>query len=121
MGETVSTTTLLHQLRRPWSQPLSSEQYYFCAQPGCDIVYFTGSGGQLGTAALRQAVGQKSTESDRSLCYCFDIRHSDLADDVSAKQCHDFVINETRNKRCTCEERNPSGKCCLRDFPKQEK
>jgi hypothetical protein len=56
----------------------------------------------------------------RTLCYCFDIRFSDLSDAAAAKQCREFVINQTRNKVCACEQRNPSGRCCLRDFPHQE-
>lgn len=78
------------------------------------------NGGHFTTDAVRLPVGQKSTDTQRTLCYCFDIRFSDLADSASAKRCHDFVIDETRNKVCSCEERNPSGRCCLRDFPKEK-
>jgi hypothetical protein len=111
---------LLHQLRAPWQHSISDTPHYFCSQSGCEIVYF-GSGGQRFTAeALRQPVGQKSEDAARTICYCFDIRFSDLTDAASAKRCRDFVIEETRNKVCACEQRNPSGRCCLRDFPKQE-
>ncbi len=118
-AETVSTTTLLHQLRAPWRQSLGGQQYYFCAHPGCELVYFDSAGSRFDSAALRQAVGQKSTAAARTLCYCFDIRHSDLGDRAAAKQCRDFVIEKTRSKLCSCETHNPSGRCCLRDFPKE--
>jgi len=29
-----------------------------------------------------------------------------------------FVIEKTKGHFCECEARNPSGKCCLKDFPK---
>ncbi len=119
-GDAVGTTTLLHQLKRPWQQGLEEGDYYFCAEQECEVVYFSREGARFDDTALRTAVGQKSTEPERLICYCFDIRHSDLADEASAKQCRDFVISETRNKVCACEQRNPSGKCCLRDFPKQK-
>ncbi len=118
-AEAVSTTTLLHQLATPWRQSLGEQQYYFCPHPGCELVYFDSAGSRFNSKALRQAVGQKSTEPSRTLCYCFDIRHSDLGDSAAAKQCRDFVIEKTRSKLCSCETHNPSGRCCLRDFPKE--
>jgi hypothetical protein len=119
-GETVSTTTLLHQLATPWQQRLDEGAYYFCNQPGCAVVYFSDAGERFSSEALRQPAGQKSAAAGRTLCYCFDIRFSDLSDAAAAKQCREFVINQTRNKVCACEQRNPSGRCCLRDFPHQE-
>ncbi|MEN8170840.1 MAG: hypothetical protein ABFS08_11520 [Pseudomonadota bacterium] len=119
-GATVEHTTLLHQLTTPWQQSLSDAQYYFCAQPGCEVVYFNTDGSRFTTKALRQPVGQKSEDARRIICYCFDIHLNDLADPQAAKQSREFVIKETRNKACACEMRNPSGRCCLRDFPKQK-
>jgi hypothetical protein len=116
----VTTTTLLHQLAKPWQQSPGDEPYYFCNQPGCTVVYFTTSGRQFGAEALRQPVGQKSTAAGRTFCYCFDIRFSDLAHATAARQRRDFVIQKTRHKVCACEQRNPSGRCCLRDFPTEE-
>lgn len=119
-GEAVGATTLLHQLRTPWRQPLDAGPYYFCNQSSCAVVYFSGAGQRFATTALRQPVGQKSSDEGRTLCYCFDIRYSDLSDEASARQCREFVIAQTRQKVCACTERNPSGHCCLRDFPREE-
>lgn len=119
-GEAVSTTTLLHQLTTPWQQPPGDEACYFCNHPDCTVVYFSSNGTRFGREALRQPPGQKSSSVERTLCYCFDIRFSDLTDPATARQCRDFVIQQTRNKVCACEQRNPSGRCCLRDFPKEE-
>lgn len=119
-AEDVSITTLLHQLKQPWQQSISDGPWFFCQQVGCDTVYFSSEGERFTTAQLRQPVGQKSNEKNRPLCYCFDIRHSDLSDAESARACREFVIDKTRDKQCVCEERNPSGKCCLRDFPKPQ-
>jgi hypothetical protein len=116
----VGVTTLLHQLKEPWRQAITEGPYYFCAEAGCEVAYFDGAGRRFVVTGLRQPAGQKSTAADRTLCYCFDIRYSDLADSVSATRCRDFVIEATRAKRCACEQRNPSGHCCLRDFPKLE-
>ena len=117
-GEHVSTTTLLHQLTTPWQHPIAENDYYFCSQIDCDVVYFSTRGHPFDCTQLRQSVGQKSTEATRTLCYCFDIRQSDLYDAKSTKKCREFVIEKTRSKACACDTRNPSGRCCLRDFPK---
>lgn len=117
---TVPAVTLQHQLTQPWRLHLDADHFFFCEQTGCDVVYFSAGGTVFHTDALRQPVGQKSTRQDRMLCYCFDIRYSDLADAETARKCRDYVINETRADHCACEQRNPSGRCCLRDFPKME-
>lgn len=119
-GAAVSPTTLQHQLRQPWRQSPGDQNFFFCEQSGCDVVYFSADGAAYHASALRQPVGQKSTQHDRTLCYCFDIRHSDLADAETTRKCRDYVINETREQRCACEQRNPSGRCCLRDFPEMK-
>lgn len=116
-GEAVTTTTLLHQLATPWQQSLDRNPYYFCNQSACAVVYFNEVGTRFTGTQLRQPVGQKSTDTERPLCYCFDLRFSDMIDTDKARRCRNFVIEQTRNKVCACEQRNPSGRCCLRDFP----
>jgi len=32
-----------------------------------------------------------------------------------------FVVQQTKEKLCACESRNPSGRCCLADFKRMEK
>ena len=119
-GDSVTLTTLCHQLATPWRDAPTEQQHYFCGQPGCEVVYFSHDGIRYLEQALRHPVGQKSDAPQRTLCYCYDIRYSDLEDAARARQCRDFVVEETRHGRCACEQRNPSGRCCLRDFPKQE-
>ena len=36
----VSHKTIIHQLKTPWKKELTEEQYYFCDDPECDVVYF---------------------------------------------------------------------------------
>jgi len=119
-AEGVSHTTLLHQLRNPLHTELCDAPYYFCATADCDTVYFNAAAEQFSRDALRQPVGQKSHQADHLLCYCFDIRYGEIADSKRARLCYDFVVQQTAAKRCACEQRNPSGKCCLRDFPRLE-
>lgn len=120
LGDSVGTTTLLHHISTPWKQTLSDEQYYFCSQKGCEVVYFSAKGDPFTEVELRQQVGQKSTSETRTLCYCFDVRQEHLASADSLQLCREFIIEKTRKKLCSCETHNPSGRCCLHDFPKEK-
>lgn len=52
---------------------------------------------------------------DRIICYCFDIRLSDYLRDPALKE---FVVEKTKAGLCSCKAMNPSGNCCLKDFPR---
>jgi hypothetical protein len=51
---------------------------------------------------------------DLIICYCFDIRLSDYVKNPALK---DFVLEKTKAGLCSCKSKNPSGNCCLKDFP----
>ena len=40
----VDKKTLVHHLKNPWSIDLGDSAYYFCDDPGCDVVYFSEDG-----------------------------------------------------------------------------
>lgn len=113
----VESKTVLHHLRTPWQVELPQQAYYFCDSPDCEVVYFGEDARIFTQADLRTQVGQKSQQSDRTLCYCFGVTQRDTLNDDRARQ---FVIAQTRDKTCHCETHNPSGRCCLKDFAKPE-
>ncbi|MBI1424783.1 MAG: hypothetical protein GC149_15160 [Gammaproteobacteria bacterium] len=107
---------MLHHLAEPWKRPLDSAAYYFCSDPDCAVVYFGQDDSIIEKSELRTPVGIKETSPDRMLCYCFDVSyHAATQNSVTI----DFVKDKTRQALCSCETRNPSGRCCLKDFPKQ--
>jgi hypothetical protein len=79
------------------------------------VVDFGEDGQRFGAEALREPVGQKGKGAEAMLCYCFDIHYGEAARDASLKR---FVIEQTAAGCCSCEVRNPSGRCCLKDFPR---
>jgi hypothetical protein len=107
--------TVLHHLRTPWRVGLVSQRYYFCDARDCQVVYFGEDGIRFEQEALRERVGQKGQAGEAMLCYCFDIRYGEAAEDVTLKA---YVVEQTRAGLCSCDSRNPSGRCCLKDFPK---
>lgn len=112
----VSKKTILHQVKKPWQVELPDQAYFFCNDPNCDVVYFGEDKFTIVRSDLRIEVGQKSHARDKTICYCFDVNMSDLAHDEDREKSKAFVIKQTRNSVCDCEIRNPSGKCCLKDF-----
>lgn len=114
-GVEVSLQTILHHLRTPWNWTAKPQGYYFCADPECDVVYFGEDGSTLLRADLRTTVGVKESSPDAPLCYCFGVARSDALSDSSVKE---FVVQKTKEGLCSCETSNPSGRCCLKDFPR---
>lgn len=109
----VSKQTVMQHLRAPWLwQP---QQMYFCDDPECSVVYFGEDDSILTADALRTAVGIKDESEQATVCYCFGVTRGQAAKTPELKT---FVIEQTRKRLCACEVRNPSGKCCLKDFPK---
>jgi len=113
----VERRTVLHHVRQPWAHTLAHQVYYFCDDPNCDVVYFGEDQSLLIRGDLRGEVGQKSQGLDKTLCYCFDINAADIQTKDVYVQARAFVIEQTRNATCDCTVRNPSGRCCLKDFP----
>jgi hypothetical protein len=117
----VERALLLHQIVAPLNQQLPSDDFFFCPDLNCKAVYFSSRGEIIENVHIRGEAGQKSTDANRILCYCFDISHARVIEEIeqtgrSASKA--FVVEQTRLKNCACEIRNPSGRCCLRDFPK---
>lgn len=115
----VGLRTILHHVKKPWQRELTSKTYYFCDDPDCDVVYFGDNQQLIRQAELRLPVGQKSSSDDREICYCFDIRMNDLQTARDISKLKDYVMALTKDASCDCEIRNPSGRCCLRDFPSE--
>ena len=107
----VSSKTIKHHLKSPWMWKEKAQGYYFCSDPDCDVVYF----GQ-DKSELRTQVGLKEPSENGLVCYCYGVTKKDA---VNAPHIRQFVVQETKNKGCACESKNPSGKCCLASFPKQ--
>ena len=110
----VSEKTILHHIKTPWLWRRTSHEYYFCDDPECEVVYFGQDNSVINTSELRTTVGVKEKSGDALVCYCFGVTTQQAATNPEAKE---FVVKETKEHVCECEARNPSGKCCLKDFP----
>lgn len=111
----VSLTTVLHNVAEPWRLHTENKSYYFCDDPKCDVVYFGQDDSVITTSVLRTPVGIKQKSNNTTLCYCFGITLDAFFADPKLKA---FVAKKTKEKQCACDIRNPSGRCCLKEFPK---
>lgn len=117
----VELRTVLHHLKHPYANRPTTQGYYFCDNQECDVVYFGQDGSVITRHAIRSEVGQKSRSPDRIICYCFGIIEKEVLDQMNQQpisSAKEFVIEQTRLHNCACDVRNPSGRCCLKDFPK---
>ena len=111
----VSEKTILHHIREPWSWKDKKQSYFFCDDPECNVVYFGQDDSIVKKSDIRTRIGIKENTRDALVCYCFGVTFDIAATQPDVKR---FVIDKTKEKMCDCETRNPSGKCCLKDFPK---
>jgi len=111
--KSVTEKTVLHHIKEPWRQQNKSQSYFFCDDPECDVVYFGQDNTVIEKSAIRTSVGVKEKSKDALICYCFGVTVHEAATHPETKK---FVIEKTKGRFCECEARNPSGRCCLKDF-----
>ena len=95
-------------------------QYYFCAAPGCDVVYFplNPAAPSFRRADLQVEVGVKKLDDPIPLCYCFGVTREDIRNEVrqsGKSSAAERITAEVKADKCACEVKNPSGKCCMGD------
>lgn len=105
--------TILQHIKSPWERKLHEKKYYFCDDPGCDIVYFGLSGSVINKYELRTIVGKKEKAEETLVCYCFGVSKALAMKNPEIKA---YIAQQMKEKNCACEIRNPSGRCCLKDF-----
>ena len=108
----VKRKTILHQVARPWDRKLPEQTYYYCDDPRCEVVYFAKNNYLITSGDMRL----DTISRNNTICFCFAVTKNDLNNNKVL--CKSFVEQQTRQSACDCEIRNPSGKCCLKDFNK---
>ena len=114
----VSLRTMLHHISSPWVWVEKQQGYYFCDDPNCDVVYFGEDGSVITKAEIRTTVGIKEGKPDALTCYCFGVSNLEAQQHPDIR---DFIVSKTHAGICSCDTRNPSGRCCLKDFPVKAK
>jgi hypothetical protein len=117
-GSAVGLQTLKALLRETALGRVEPSPYRFCADPGCDVVYFNAAGACFGSGDLRVPVWQTLPFGGRPLCYCFGESEASIRAEIGSAG-RSLAVERIREHiaagRCACEFRNPRGKCCLGD------
>jgi len=111
----VTEKTMLHHINKPWMYTLADQQYYYCSTENCDAIYFAENAEIITKSEIRTRIGIKEQSGDALICFCFGINKEEA---ISGKNVKEFVIQQTKASMCSCDTANPSGRCCLKDFPK---
>lgn len=110
----VSYQTVLLHIAKPWLAGIKDQHYYFCRSLNCDVVYVGVDNTVINTAGMKTKLGVKDLSGDAPVCYCFGVTRSEA---VLSPEIKVFVTEQTKKGLCICSTHNPSGKCCLKDFP----
>ena len=111
----VTLRTMLLMLKPEFFDQVGENQYRFCASPDSPVIYFSRER-FFSTEDLRVRVGLKEKDGPITLCYCFGFSEEAAREEIQAKG-HTSIPQRiaalVRERMCACEERNPSGACCL--------
>jgi hypothetical protein len=118
-GRRVPRETMESLLKLEPLERLRDVPYFFDRTPSCDVVYFSNEARsyfQKDELAVR--VGLKETESPIAICYCFGHTVESAREEIAAtgrSTVAKRIAAEVQAGNCSCEVKNPSGKCCLGD------
>jgi hypothetical protein len=119
----VNLRTMLLMLKPELFDQVGESHYRFCDSPESPMVYFSRER-SFTTDDLRVRVGLKETDGPIPLCYCFGFSEHSAREEIAAKG-HTTIPQRIRalikERMCACEERNPSGACCLGEVAKAVK
>ena len=118
-GRRVRRETMESLLKPEALERLAGVPYFFDRTPSCDVVYFSNEArSYFQKDELTVRMGLKETESPIPLCYCFGHTAESAREEIVANgrsTVAERITAEPQAGNCSCEVKNPSGKCCLGD------
>lgn len=112
--KTVTPKTLLVETVK--NEILESEQYRFCKDESCEVVYFDEQGRQFGKDQVSLPIFQKDRSDSVPVCYCFGFSRGDVVESVhkgEGTRIYDEIKSRVNTEGCSCETLNPQGSCCF--------
>lgn len=114
----VNRVTLDSLLRPERRNDIGEDQYYVCATPNCETVYFSASNSRtFRKPELTVRFGLKETDAPRHVCYCFDHTVEEIHDEIrrtGKSTVVESIKADMKEFGCRCEYTNPLGGCCLK-------
>ncbi len=120
-GSSVNKITLESLLNDDSKHKLIIDQYYFCKNPLCSVVYFANPDSYFYKKDLIVEVSLKESRENIPVCYCFGYTKNDIKTEIqtTGKSTIEAKIKDkVQAGLCSCEIKNPQGKCCLYNIRK---
>lgn len=117
-GQRVQALTVRSLVRQNRYRDVAGREWFFCASPECDIVYFAADGTTLDQRDLDVRVGIKAENPPHTVCYCFGHTEESIQDEIrktGRSSAFDSITERVKAGECSCEVLNPKGTCCLGD------
>ncbi|MBI4042130.1 MAG: copper chaperone Copz family protein [Deltaproteobacteria bacterium] len=119
MGKPVKKITLgaLLKAEKRNTIPTGQEEFCFCRNPDCAVVYFALGQILYFKEDLSQPIYQKERQSSSTpVCYCFGWTVGKIRQKMErgdGKRIVEQITGEVKRGNCYCEITNPQGSCCL--------
>lgn len=116
-GYTTSRRTVLQHIEQPWDSVVEGDDWAVCETNDCRVMYFSAGQTVINVEQLRELPVFKSSGVG-TLCHCFGVDGEayQAMDVIERAVIRDWVTARTAEKLCSCDVRNPGGRCCLKDF-----
>lgn len=117
----VSSKTLNALLKKEKKEKIGSlDGFYICKTSTCKAIYFKDT--DICTQKdVIVSVGFKDDAKIKNYCYCFGWTQERLKQDIKDHG-RSTAVEDIKEKMdslgCSCETKNPSGKCCMADVKK---
>ena len=115
----VQRKTIEHLLTEEKAGLIQHVQYYYCAEPECNVVYFSNENvPYFSIDDLRVKVFAKDKRDDVNVCYCYDWTRGRIKEEIAQigkSTAPQQIAKEVKAGNCQCDIKNPKGECCLGD------
>lgn len=108
-SEKIGEKTILSLLKEENQDLLDNQKLYYCNNHDCDLVYFS----------EKQNFYKKDLKIniDDKVCFCFNISKEEIEREGKDKVL-DKIKTNMKDIGCSCDIKNPSGKCCMPQIEK---
>lgn len=114
----VSPITVKSLVNEDFQRGLSSiDGFHFCKTPNCEVIYFK-ENELIRQENFKIEVGLKEWSKSNTICYCFDWTKDKIKEEIKELGKSNVVIDISSKMDeigCSCDIKNPSGKCCLKE------
>ena len=119
-GKPVQALTIRSLTRNDWYNFEKITDGYYCINPDDPTVYFFPDNEDvIDKRNVKVRVGIKEIDEPLLVCYCFNHNKSAIEEDFlnhGYSMIESDIRKKVKDKQCSCEIKNPSGRCCLGDI-----